>query len=412
MTSTLTDLLFAGLILAVVQFLAALPWLYAADRKAFREALRSPQAIGTAALAVAFGAAAIAGVLRYTNDPATLDRIGRIYGSILQLQLTVDIVLLVLGVMLFLWPRGGTVAMATFREGYRQPMFWLIAGFTSVALVASMVIPYFTFGDDFKMMKQLGFDMIMLSAVLFSVLAASISISDEIEGRTAVTLMSKPVTRRQFLLGKYLGILLAGGLMVMLLAWVLNWVLYVKPYFDRLDDSADPLVTQVQAVLTPKLQSLGRGFAVQESLRGVAGWFAESFADALGHSLGFGQVMVLLAVAVSLATRMHFFINLMLCLLLFFLGHLAPALVAVTDQLRQSQQGGVAANLANFLAQLIDKVLPSLDFFNTSQVFIRETPLDLRGYAVYACSVFGYAFVYTVIALLGGLILFEDRDLA
>ena len=77
-------------------------------------------------------------------------------------------------------------------------------------MLVSVVIPYFTFGDDYKMMKQLGFDMIMLSTMLFGVLAASMSISEEIEGRTAVTLMSKPVTRRQFLLGKFLGILLAG----------------------------------------------------------------------------------------------------------------------------------------------------------------------------------------------------------
>ena len=59
------------------------------------------------------------------------------------------------------------------------------------------------------MMKQIGFDVVMLSAALFGVLAASMSISEEIEGRTAVTLMSKPVNRRQFLIGKFLGILMA-----------------------------------------------------------------------------------------------------------------------------------------------------------------------------------------------------------
>ena len=48
----------------------------------------------------------------------------------------------------------------------------------------SVAIPYFTFGDDYKMMKQIGFDVVMLSAALFGVLAASMSISEEIEGRS------------------------------------------------------------------------------------------------------------------------------------------------------------------------------------------------------------------------------------
>ena len=41
----------------------------------------------------------------------------------------------------------------------------------------------------------------MLASAAFGVLVAAVSISEEIEGRTAVTLMSKPVSRRQFLLG-------------------------------------------------------------------------------------------------------------------------------------------------------------------------------------------------------------------
>ena len=78
-----------------------------------------------------------------------------------------------MGLILKIWPRGGTVALAAFREGYRQPMFWLLFGAMSLLLFISMVIPYFTFGDDYKMMKQLGLDMVMLSSGLFGVLAAA-----------------------------------------------------------------------------------------------------------------------------------------------------------------------------------------------------------------------------------------------
>src|SRR5262249_7125597 len=149
------------------------------------------------------------GLMLFRADPGKLKFDGWVYGSVLQAQLIFDVILAAVGFVLVAWPKGGTVAMAAFREGYRQPLFWLIAAVVMIALFISMVIPYFTFGEDFRMMKQLSFDMIKLSTMGFAVIAAAVSVSEEIEGRTAVTLMSKPVTRRQFLLGKYFGILLA-----------------------------------------------------------------------------------------------------------------------------------------------------------------------------------------------------------
>jgi hypothetical protein len=45
-------------------------------------------------------------------------------------------------------------------------------------------------------------------------------------------------------------------------------------------------------------------------------------------------------------------------------------------------------------------------------VYIRETPLGFGHFAMYVGSVLGYFTLYTAIALLVGLLLFEDRDLA
>src|SRR5438094_396740 len=182
-TSTFPQLFASGALLALIQVIAALPWLYAIDPAGFRAARRKPAAYAAFAGVVAVGGASLGWFLNYKNDLQLLDYYGKWYGLILQLQLALDVPILLIGLVLSVWPRGGTVALAAFREGYRQPMFWLLVGFTVVALAASMVIPYFTFGDDFKMMKQLSFDMIMLATALFCVLAASMSISEEIEGR-------------------------------------------------------------------------------------------------------------------------------------------------------------------------------------------------------------------------------------
>ena len=288
-------------------------------------------------------------------------------------------------------------------------MFWLISFAGSVLLVVSTVIPYFTFGDDYKMMKQLGFDIAMLFAAVFGVLAASISIHEEIEGRTAVTLISKPVTRRQFLLGKFVGILMAAGIMTMIFGWVLNWALVIQPEMNPLDDIDDPMPAQAAAyfgdTITAALPSLeGESFA-----RGATLWTGETFAHSFGLLLGFGQVAVLLSIASALATRMPFVANLVICFLIFLLGNLMPFLVEVT---RGLGEGNSPLLLVGFLAQLFDAILPSLQFFQMGPAIIRDSPIELWDFIGYVFRVDGYALIYTAIVLLFGLILFEDRDLA
>jgi hypothetical protein len=257
------------------------------------------------------------------------------------------------------------------------------------------------------------------------VLAASMSISEEIEGRTAVTLMSKPVNRRQFLIGKFLGILMACAIMSMLLTWTLTYALRANREYDPINNTADPsdplaaptdysklvdpMTHQAQKAVVPPFKRAVPSAPGKAVAQGAGLWFSDVVAHTLGAALGFGQVMILVAVASALATRLAFVVNLVLCLMLFLLGHLAPVVVEVT---RAAQGGGVAVGLVAFLGRLFDALLPSLESFNMSRAIIRETPLDLWQFGGYVLTVNGYSLIYTVIALLVGLLLFEDRDLA
>jgi hypothetical protein len=113
------------------------------------------------------------------------------------------------------------------------------------------------------------------------------------------------------------------------------------------------------------------------------------------------------AISAALATRIPFVVNLVLILVIYLLGHLAPVVVAVTQG-----ASGAGLGLVSFLGKLFDVLLPALEFFNMGPAIIRESPLDLWRFAGYVLTVFGYSVIYTGIALLVGLLLFEDRDLA
>jgi len=153
-------------------------------------------------------------------------------------------------------------------------------------------------------------------------------------------------------------------------------------------------------------------------VRGVALWFADGLACLPGLLIGFGQVMVLVAIAAALATRLPLPVTMLACLLLYFLGHLAPVLVQTAETLQmhyaaehQGQASG-ALQLVQFIAQLVDTVVPALEYFNLGPAIVRDRPLPLGEYLIYVGAVLANALLYTAIALLFGLILFGDRDLA
>ncbi|MDB5306025.1 MAG: transporter permease [Gemmataceae bacterium] len=404
-------LLVAGVILAAVQFAAALPWLWAIDPKGFERVTRSGSALAVVGGGVLAAGVAIAAYIGYKGESVNLQWNGQyVYGAALHLQLLIDLFLLMPVVLVAVWPKGGAVALAAYREGWRQPMFWLITVFAIGLTWFSVIIPYFTFGDDYKMMKQIGFDVIMMAASLFGVLAASMSISEEIEGRTAVTLMSKPVNRRQFLVGKFLGILMACLAMSLVIGWNLNFALRVMPEFDKITEVNDPMPEQADKAIVPSFEAAVPTPAGHAIARGTGRWFSDTFAHSLGILLGFGQVMILVAIASALATRIPFVVNLVLCLVIYFLGHLAPVVVRITETAGGGSAPGMG--LIGFLGKLFDVLLPALEFFNMGPAIIRESPLDLWQFGWYVLTVFGYAVLYTAIALLVGLLLFEDRDLA
>jgi len=89
-----------------------------------------------------------------------------------------------------------TIAVATAKEAIRQPAFFVLAGIAGASIIGSIFVPYFTFGEDIKMYKDTGLTTISFACLLLALLTSSSTVADEIEGKTAITLLSKPINRR------------------------------------------------------------------------------------------------------------------------------------------------------------------------------------------------------------------------
>jgi ABC-type transport system involved in multi-copper enzyme maturation permease subunit len=402
MSTSFVQLTIVTILLFVLQGLAALPWVFAWRQRPIREQLPF---IGTLLGSLA-GLGFLAAIFfDYNSDPQVLSGWGRLYMAVLHFQLALDLFVAVFFLLLTVWSKGAAVALASFQEGVRQPMFWLLTGFGIFLMAVSVWIPYFTFGEDLKMVKELCYAFTMMAPAAFGVILACMSISEEIEVRTAVTLLSKPISRRQFLVGKFVGVVLASLLMTFLMGWMMNWIILYKTWYDsNIPANQTPENFIDPGWVTATVDHLLPNSTAGDLARGIGLWMHDFTVLLPGLTIGFCQVLVLVAVAVALATRVPMVVNVSMCLLVYFLGHLTPIMTEVTTRQRMP--------LLPFVAQLFETLLPGLDNFDVGSAIVRDVPLDPASYALYTANVTLYALMYTAIALLFGLILFEDKDVA
>src|SRR5438445_11498729 len=106
-----------------------------------------------------------------------------------------------------------TIAANAFMELVRQPVFLLLMT-TSAAFEIFLATPYyFAFGDEPKLVKNSTLAVMLLAGLFGAVLTASASLAREIRAGTALAVLSKPGGRAQFLLAKYVGLIVALALL-------------------------------------------------------------------------------------------------------------------------------------------------------------------------------------------------------
>jgi len=269
--------------------------------------------------------------------------------------------------------RIAAVASSTTKEAIGQPIFSVALIVGVVLLFAFIVIPYNTFGEDVKMLKDSGLTLIKVLALLVVVWTASVSVAEEIEGRTALTVLSKPLTRPQFILGKFAGLVLVALLVFLILGAVLMATTSLKVVYDARENSKD--------------MPLWRDCA------------DEVITVVPGLALSLLETILLASVSLAVSTRLGIVPNLIICFTVYALGHLVPLIV-------QSSVGKIA--IVRFVGQLFATILPVLEHFTIEAAVVGGVPVPWS-YLGWAAL---YAVLYSAVALLVALVLFQDRDLA
>lgn len=102
--------------------------------------------------------------------------------------------------------RVGVIARTVFLEVIRDRILYLVALFALLMVMAAVLLPEVSAGAEDKILLDLGLAGIHLLSVIVAVFVGTGLINKEIEKRTVLVLIAKPVSRAAFIVGKHLGL--------------------------------------------------------------------------------------------------------------------------------------------------------------------------------------------------------------
>lgn len=260
------------------------------------------------------------------------------------------------------------IAVNVFRESVRDKVLYNLVLFAVLLIAASYLIGQLTAGQDIKIIKDLGLAATSLFGLVIAIFIGIGLVFKEVERRSIYSLLAKPARREEFIIGKYLGLVLTLLVNVAVMTVALYAVLGVMawlaggwwlPAWER--PAADPRLLEAVALI-------------------------------------FLQLMMVTAIALFFSTFSTPMLSAVLTFGLYVIGHFNADL--------RNFENVIESRPLAYLARALYYLLPNL------------APLDIKEQVVHGQVVpweyvllnAAYALVYVTALLLGAVLIFSRRD--
>jgi Cu-processing system permease protein len=260
------------------------------------------------------------------------------------------------------------VAGAVFRESVRDRVPFGMVIFAALLMGASFLIAQLTAGQDMKIIKDLGLAALSIFGLLIAVFIGIGLVSKEVERKSIYALITKPVSREQFILGKYAGLVFT--LMTNLAA--MTAVFYLVLFYMNATTNEIARQAWPAPAMDPRLL--------------------------VAVVLILAELMVVTALALFFSTFSSPLLSTVLTLGFWTAGHF-------NDDLRQFNQV-VDVPAAAWIAKALYYVLPNLSPFDVKAEVVHGIAVS----TTHVAYTLAYAVLYIGILLLGAIAIFRRRD--
>jgi len=247
------------------------------------------------------------------------------------------------------------IAFNTFKEAIKDRILYLLFFFAAACLIFSRILALLTVGDRVKIIADVGLAALSLIGALMAILVGTGLVYKEIDKKTIYTLLVKPIRRRQFILGKFFGMVMTLGVMLFFMTLIFLAVLFLHTF--QID------------------------------------W--RLFVAVL---LIFIELTLVAAVAILFSSFSTPILSSIFTLAFYLIGHFSWGFETLIEKM--------PSGLLKFLVQVIYTLLPDLENFNYKTEIVHHLPLPSS--AVLLSIVYGIAYTSFILAL--AVIIFRKRD--
>jgi ABC-type transport system involved in multi-copper enzyme maturation permease subunit len=267
------------------------------------------------------------------------------------------------------------IAGNTFLEAVRQKFFNSLL-IISIALLASATFfQQFDFGTgELKFITDFGFGALFFFGSILSITATTQLFFNEIENRTALTILAKPIHKLEFLAGKFLGAHLLMLCFTVVISLVLCGVLFWRE--------------------TELMARMGDEFASGRLIR-----YGDVLLFGLLQWMKFG---ILAAITLFVASFSN--TNLYTIVVSFFV-----LIICQLQYIALDAYSTMEAGLGRWLVQALGLVFPNFQLFNVGEQLVFNVDHGLPTITVF--QIIGYGLVYTLAFILLAQVNFRRREI-
>lgn len=313
-----------------------------------------------------------------------------------------------------------TLTKNTFIETLRQPVYSIIIIAALFLFFLSPSLTMYTMNDDNKLLREIGLSTLFLTGLFIAIFSASGAVAEEIENKTIITVLSKPIQRPIFIIGKFLGV--AGAVILAHYICTIALLMAIRHgVLESVNDTHDWTVlsaaafTVVLALLLSAFLNYTYDWKFSSTAIILTGIFATisiiflSFIDRnwqfnpkenginaldiYGSILLLFAAIIIAALAVALSARFNIVVTLSACIGVFLLGLISDYTFG------RFADEHIWAKIGRFL-------VPNLQIFWISDAIYEGSEVPLR-YIIIGAS---YASFYTVAILSLAVALFQRRQ--